>query len=69
LVARAPATESALLLEALSAKREERGLSGAEEELVADLIRRYDQAVLLRSRALLLLHQRGVDVRVLVGDA
>jgi plasmid stability protein len=68
-VAGAAAPESALLLGALSAKREQSGLTVEEEELVSDLIRRYDRAVLLRSRALLLLHQRGVDVSAIIGEA
>lgn len=69
IAAREPAAESILLLRALREKRQTIGLSDAEEALVRDLLHSYDRAVLIRSRALLLLHQRGEDLSALVDGA
>lgn len=66
---REPAAESILLLRALREKRQTAGLTEAEEELARDLVHSYDRAVLIRSRALLLLHQRGEDIKALVDGA
>lgn len=66
---REPAAESVLLLRALHQKRDTAGLTDDEEALARDLVQSYDRAVLVRSRALLLLHQRGEDISALVGGA
>jgi predicted solute-binding protein len=66
---REPAAESVLLLRALREKRQASGLSEAEEALVHELVQSYDRAVLIRSRALLVLHQRGEDIAALLGQA
>jgi hypothetical protein len=66
---REPAAESVLLLRGLREKREASGLSEAEEMLVRELVQSYDRAVLIRSRALLVLHQRGEDIADLLGQA
>ncbi len=63
---REPAAESILLLRALRDKRQATGLTDAEEALARDLVHSYDRAVLIRSRALLLLHQRGEDIGALL---
>jgi hypothetical protein len=55
--------EGTLLLAALNEKRQQQGLSEAEESLVRALIPRHDRAVLIRAKALALLHQRGEHVR------
>jgi predicted solute-binding protein len=66
---REPAAESVLLLRVLHQKRDTAGLTDDEEVLARDLVQSYDRAVLIRSRALLLLHQRGEDISALVGGA
>jgi hypothetical protein len=55
-------TQDVLLLGALNEKRQREGLTEGEEAVARDLIRQYDRAVLIRSKALALLHQRGEDV-------
>ena len=66
---REPAAESILLLRALRDKRQATGLTDDEEALARDLVHSYDRPVLIRSWALLLLHQRGEDIGALVdGD-
>jgi hypothetical protein len=63
------ASEEATVLAALNDKRQAQGLTAAETTLAHELSGRYDRAVLLRAKALALLHQRGVDVRPLVDGA
>ncbi|MCC6629965.1 MAG: hypothetical protein IT340_21520 [Chloroflexi bacterium] len=69
IAARSPATEDAAVLAALTEKRAASGLTPAEEQLVQDLIERADRAVLVRAKALALLHARGEDIRALTGAA
>ena len=52
-----------LLLIALNEKRQRDGLTVAEESTVRQLIPHHDRAMLIRAKALALLHQRGEDVR------
>ena len=66
---REPAAESILLLRALRDKRQATGLTDDQDGLARDLVHSHDRAVLIHSRALLLLHQRGEDISALVdGD-
>jgi hypothetical protein len=67
IVTRGAETEDVLLLAALNEKRQREGLTAAEESLVRQLIRQHDRAVLIRAKALAVLHQRGEDVSDLVG--
>lgn len=69
LAQRAPAAEDATILAALRDKRQMSGLTPDEERLILDLIQRYDRAVLVRAKALAVLHERGEDIRTLVGAA
>jgi hypothetical protein len=67
IVTRGAETEDVLLLAALNEKRQREGLTAAEESVVRQLIRQHDRAVLIRAKALAVLHQRGEDVSDLVG--
>jgi hypothetical protein len=67
IVMRGSETEDVLLLAALNEKRQREGLTAAEESVVRQLIRQYDRAVLIRAKALAVLHQRSEDVSGLVG--
>ena len=49
-------------LEALNVKQQRERLTPAEKEALAQLVHRYDQAVLLRAEAARLLKERGHDV-------
>jgi plasmid stability protein len=56
-------------LEDLHRERQRRGSSDAEAETLAGLVRQYERALLVRSQAIALLHQRGHDVSQLLGAA
>lgn len=53
-------------LEQLSDKQKTTGLTAPEQTQTQDLLNRYDQAVLLRAKALALLKQRGRDISPLL---
>lgn len=53
-------------LEALNFKQQETDLTAAERETLEQLVRQYDQAVLLRAEAVRLLKERGHDVSKLL---
>jgi plasmid stability protein len=53
-------------LESLHLKRQREGLSGPEAEESAELARKYDRALLVRSQALALLKERGHDISPLL---
>jgi hypothetical protein len=66
--ARSPlAAEAAARLEELHLKRQREGLTAAEAEALSGLVRQYERAMLVRSQAVALLHQRGRDVSHLLG--
>lgn len=50
----------------LRAKRQTRGLTVAEQEHLAELLRQEERGMLIRARALLLLKQRGRDIEPLL---
>lgn len=50
----------------LRAKRRTRGLTVAEQERLAELLRQEDKGMLIRAQALLLLKQRGRDIEPLL---
>jgi hypothetical protein len=56
------AAEAAAQLEQLHFKRQREGLTDAEAETLAALVRQYERAMLIRAQAALLLKQRGHDV-------
>lgn len=58
--------EAAAHMEALHEKRQSEGLTTAEQELLAMLVRQYERYMLVRARAAALLHERGHDVSSLV---
>jgi plasmid stability protein len=55
-------SEAAAELEALHFKQQREGLSEAESQRRAELIRQYERAMLVRAQAVALLRQRGHDV-------
>ena len=57
---------SAVRLEALHHKRQREGLTDAETEELAGLVRQYERHMLIRAQAAALLRQRGHDVDELV---
>jgi hypothetical protein len=57
-----PTVEDGVLLNALVDKRRRLGLTPAEEQWLAELGVRHDRVMVLRAKAVALLHQRGVDV-------
>ena len=59
-------TRTAKRMQALQFKRQREGLSDDERQLEAVLAQEYDRRMLVRSKALLLLKQRGHDVTELV---
>jgi plasmid stability protein len=61
-------TEATQELESLHFKRQREGLSQQEEQRADELERLFDRLVLLRSKAAVLLKQRGHDVTALVGQ-
>jgi plasmid stability protein len=64
-----PTVEDGILFQALIEKRRQIGLSVAEEQWLADLGERHDRVMVLRARAVALLHDRGVDVAERVARA
>jgi plasmid stability protein len=60
------APEAAADLESLHLKRQREGLTAAETETLAGLVRQYERAMLVRAQAAALLKQRGHDVSSLV---
>jgi plasmid stability protein len=64
---RLTATASAQM-EALHLKRQREGLTEAEAQTLAGLVRQYERAMLVRAQAAMLLKQRGYDVSELVAS-
>jgi hypothetical protein len=64
-----PTVEDGVLLHALVDKRRRLGLSPAEEQWLAEIGERHDRVMVLRARAIALLHDRGVDVSERVARA
>ncbi len=64
-----PTVEDGILLQALVDKRTRRGLTPAEEEWLADIGERHDRVMVLRAKAVALLHARGIDVSERVAKA
>lgn len=64
-----PPVEDGILLQALVEKRRRRGLTPGEEHWLAELGERHDRVMVLRAKAVALLHQRGVDVSERVARA
>lgn len=60
------ATEAAAELEALHLERQREGLTAAEAQRLADLVRQYERSMLVRAQAAALLRQRGHDVSNLI---
>lgn len=60
------AAETAARLEELHWKRQREGLTDAENQTLATLVRQYERALLVRAQSAALLHQRGHDVTALV---
>lgn len=61
-------TEVATQIEDLHLKRQFEGLTPNETEVLATLMRRYEQAILARAHAASLLKQRGYDVSILKAE-
>jgi len=64
-----PTVEDGLLLDALLETRSRRVLTPSEEVWLVELGERHDRVMVLRARAVALLHQRGVDVSERVARA
>jgi len=64
-----PTVEDGLLLDALLETRSRRVLTPSEEVWLIELGERHDRVMVLRARAVALLHQRGVDVSERVARA
>lgn len=64
-----PTVEDGILFHALVDKRKRLGLTPAEEQWLTDLGDRHDRVMVLRAKALALLHKRGVDVSERVAHA
>ena len=64
-----PTVEDGLLYHALIDKRGRVGLTPAEEQWLADVGERHDRVMVLRARAVALLHERGIDVSERVARA
>ena len=58
--------EASSRLEALHHKRQDEGLTAAEQEMAAQLVRQYERTMLVRAHAAKLLKQRGHDISGLV---
>jgi len=58
--------ESSRRLEALHEKRQDQGLTAAEQEVAAQLVRQYERTMLVRAHAAKLLKERGHDISGLV---
>jgi plasmid stability protein len=63
------APEAAERLEALHMKRQREGLTGTEEQEVANLTSQYERSMLVRAQAAALLKERGHDVSSLLNAA
>jgi plasmid stability protein len=63
------AAEAAEQLEGLHLKRQRESLTETDTETLSGLVRQYERALLVRSQAIALLHQRGHDVSQLLGAA
>jgi len=57
-----PSVDDGILLAALVEKRRRDGLNPLEERWLAGLGERHDRVMVLRAKAVALLHERGVDV-------
>jgi len=57
-----PSVDDGILLAALVEKRRRDGLNPLEERWLAELGERHDRVMVLRAKAVALLHERGVDV-------
>jgi plasmid stability protein len=64
-----PTVEDGILYHALIDARKRRALTPSEEQLLAALGERHDHVMVLRAKAMALLHQRGVDVSERVARA
>ena len=62
------APEAAAEMERLHLKRQHEGLSEAEAQTLARLVRQYERAMLVRAQAAALLKQRGFDVSELIAS-
>jgi len=62
------APEAAAEMERLHLKRQHEGLSEAEAQTLAGLVRQYERAMLVRAQAAALLKQRGFDVSELIAS-
>ncbi len=58
--------EASTRLEALHFKRQDEGLTAAEQDTASDLVRQYERAMLVRAHAARLLKGRGHDISGLV---
>ena len=58
--------EASSQMEKLHLKRQREGLSEAEQQTLAGLVRQYERAMLVRAQAAALLKQRGYDVSELI---
>jgi len=64
-----PSVDDGILLAALVEKRRRDGLNPLEEQWLAELGERHDRVMVLRAKAVALLHERGVDVAERVARA
>lgn len=64
-----PTVEDGIFLQILVDKRRRSGLTPAEQQWLAELGERHDRVMVLRAKAVALLHQRGVDVSERVARA
>jgi plasmid stability protein len=64
-----PSVEDAALMDALVDQRARLGLNADEEQLLAELVDRFDRVMVLRAEAVALLHARGVDIQERVARA
>lgn len=64
-----PSVDDGILLAALVEKRRRAGLNPLEEQWLAELGERHDRVMVLRAKAVALLHERGVDVAERVARA
>lgn len=55
-------SEAAAQMENLHIKRQREGLTDADEQMLAGLVRQYERAMLVRAQATVLLKERGFDV-------
>jgi len=64
-----PSVDDGILFAALMEKRRRDGLNPLEERWLAELGERHDRVMVLRAKAVALLHERGVDVAERVARA